>query len=137
CRPAAGHDGVRSPRHHRTGRTGSARCLFRYRGLDSHRPRRAHRRARKQARRSGRVRQAGEQAVKQLAVPYWHVDAFADRPFAGNQAAVMPLETWLPDEVLQAIGEENQFADTAFVVRDDTGAADWELRWFTPACEIR
>ena len=75
--------------------------------------------------------------MKQLAVPYWHVDAFADRPFAGNQAAVMPLETWLPDDVLQAIGEENQFAETAFVVRDETGAADWELRWFTPACEIR
>ena len=72
-----------------------------------------------------------------LALPYSHVDAFADRPFAGNQAAVMPLDAWLPDSVLQAIGEENNFAETAFVVRDDTGAADWELRWFTPACEIR
>lgn len=71
------------------------------------------------------------------ALPYWHVDAFADRPFAGNQAAVMPLDAWLPDTVLQAIGEENNFAETAFVVRDETGAADWELRWFTPACEIR
>jgi predicted PhzF superfamily epimerase YddE/YHI9 len=72
-----------------------------------------------------------------LAVPYWHVDAFADRPFAGNQAAVMPLEEWLPDATLQAIGEENNFAETAFVVRDASGEADWELRWFTPACEIR
>ena len=72
-----------------------------------------------------------------LAVPYWHVDAFADRPFAGNQAAVMPLDEWLPDEVLQAIGAENLFAETAFVVRDHTGAADWELRWFTPEVEIR
>lgn len=71
------------------------------------------------------------------ALPYWHVDAFADRPFAGNQAAVMPLDAWLPDDVLQAIGEENNFAETAFVVKDDTGAADWELRWFTPDCEIR
>jgi predicted PhzF superfamily epimerase YddE/YHI9 len=70
-------------------------------------------------------------------LPYWHVDAFADRPFAGNQAAVMPLDEWFSDEVLQAIGEENNFAETAFVVRDATGAADWELRWFTPACEIR
>ncbi len=70
-------------------------------------------------------------------LPYWHVDAFADRPFAGNQAAVMPLDAWLPDEVLQAIGEENNFAETAFVVPDATGAADWELRWFTPTCEIR
>ena len=72
-----------------------------------------------------------------MKLPYWHVDAFAARPFAGNQAAVMPLNAWLPDETLQAIGEENNFAETAFVVRDETGAADWELRWFTPACEIR
>lgn len=72
-----------------------------------------------------------------MKLPYWHVDAFAERPFKGNQAAVMPLEQWLPDAVLQAIGEENNFAETAFVVRDETGEADWELRWFTPACEIR
>ena len=72
-----------------------------------------------------------------MKIPYWHVDAFASRPFAGNQAAVMPLDNWLPDEVLQAIGEENNFAETAFVVRDETGAADWELRWFTPELEIR
>ena len=72
-----------------------------------------------------------------MKIPYWHVDAFAARAFAGNQAAVMPLDEWLPDAVLQAIGEENNFAETAFVVRDETGAADWELRWFTPSCEIR
>jgi predicted PhzF superfamily epimerase YddE/YHI9 len=72
-----------------------------------------------------------------MRLPYWHVDAFAACPFAGNQAAVMPLDQWLPDEVLQAIGEENNFAETAFVVKDATGEADWELRWFTPACEIR
>ena len=69
-------------------------------------------------------------------IPYWHVDAFASRPFAGNQAAVMPLEAWLPDETLQAIGEENKFAETAFVVRDESGEADWELRWFTPTTEV-
>ena len=72
-----------------------------------------------------------------MRIPYWHVDAFAARPFAGNQAAVMPLEEWLPDATLQAIGEENNFAETAFVVKDATGEADWELRWFTPAMEIR
>ncbi|WP_226698335.1 PhzF family phenazine biosynthesis protein [Qipengyuania flava] len=71
------------------------------------------------------------------ALPYWHVDAFADRPFAGNQAAVMPLENWLDDAVLLAIAEENLFAETAFVVRDTTGEADWELRWFTPTEEVR
>ncbi|WP_370459217.1 PhzF family phenazine biosynthesis protein [Erythrobacter sp. SN021] len=71
------------------------------------------------------------------ALPYWHVDAFADRPFAGNQAAVMPLEDWLDDATLLAIAEENNFAETAFVVRDKSGAADWELRWFTPTEEVR
>ncbi|MCB2087821.1 MAG: PhzF family phenazine biosynthesis protein [Sphingomonadaceae bacterium] len=72
-----------------------------------------------------------------MKLPYWHVDAFADRPFAGNQAAVMPLDEWLDDAVLQAIAEENNFAETAFLVKDASGAVDWELRWFTPTCEIR
>ena len=70
-------------------------------------------------------------------VPYWHVDAFADRAFAGNQAAVMILDSWPEDALLAAIGAENNFAETAFVVKDETGANDWELRWFTPACEVR
>lgn len=70
-------------------------------------------------------------------IPYWHVDAFADRPFTGNQAAVMPLDAWVPDAVLQAIGAENLFAETAFVVPDASGEADWELRWFTPTSEVR
>jgi predicted PhzF superfamily epimerase YddE/YHI9 len=70
-------------------------------------------------------------------LPYYHVDAFADRPFTGNQAAVMPLEAWLDDAVLQAIGEENNFAETAFYIPDASGEADYELRWFTPAVEIR
>lgn len=47
------------------------------------------------------------------------------------------LDRWLPDETLQAIGAENMFADTAFVVPDATGEADWELRWFTPTREVR
>ena len=72
-----------------------------------------------------------------MKLPYWHVDAFASRPFAGNQAAVMPLDEWLPDATLQAIGEENNFAETAFVVRDATGECDWELRWFTPKVEVK
>ena len=69
-------------------------------------------------------------------IPYWHVDAFTASPFGGNQAAVMVLEVWLPDDVLIAIGAENLFAETAFVVRDATGEADWELRWCTPTYEI-
>lgn len=71
------------------------------------------------------------------AIPYWHVDAFATEPFTGNQAAVMVLEEWLPDDVLIAIAEENNFAETAFLLKDTTGKADWELRWCTPTMEIR
>ncbi|MBD2843263.1 PhzF family phenazine biosynthesis protein [Erythrobacter rubeus] len=69
-------------------------------------------------------------------IPYWHVDAFSAEPFGGNQAAVMVLEEWLPDDVLVQIGAENLFAETAFVVRDTSGEADWELRWCTPTYEI-
>ena len=70
-------------------------------------------------------------------VPYWHVDAFAARAFAGNQAAVIELAEWLPDDVMQQIAAENMFAETAFVLRDASEAADWELRWFTPKVEVK
>jgi PhzF family phenazine biosynthesis protein len=64
------------------------------------------------------------------------VDAFADRPFTGNPAAIVPLEReWLPDELLQAIAMENNLSETAFTV-PATGDADYELRWFTPTTEI-
>lgn len=63
------------------------------------------------------------------------VDAFADRPFTGNPAAVMPLESWLPDETLQAIAEENNLSETAFTI-PASGDADYELRWFTPTTEV-
>ena len=71
------------------------------------------------------------------ALPYWHVDAFTDRAFGGNKAAVIPLDDWLDDDLLLAIAAENNFAETAFVVRDASGEADWELRWFTPTEEVR
>jgi PhzF family phenazine biosynthesis protein len=64
------------------------------------------------------------------------VDAFADRPFTGNPAAVMPLEHWLPDDVLQAIAEENNLSETAFTIPAEDDEADYELRWFTPAVEV-
>lgn len=71
-------------------------------------------------------------------LPYWHVDAFADAPFTGNQAAVMPLDQWLPDEMLLAIAAENNFAETAFTVPDsgEDEGADYHLRWFTPTHEV-
>ncbi len=64
------------------------------------------------------------------------VDAFADRPFTGNPAAVMPLEAWLPDDMLQAIAMENNLSETAFTIPAGNGEADYELRWFTPTLEI-
>src|SRR3954454_44877 len=64
------------------------------------------------------------------------VDAFADRPFTGNPAAVMPLEAWLPDEILQAIAMENNLSETAFTIPAEDDEADYELRWFTPAVEV-
>jgi PhzF family phenazine biosynthesis protein len=64
------------------------------------------------------------------------VDAFADRPFTGNPAAVVPLEEWLPDATMQAIAEENNLAETAFTVPAADGEADYELRWFTPTVEV-
>jgi PhzF family phenazine biosynthesis protein len=63
------------------------------------------------------------------------VDAFADAPFTGNPAAVMPLEAWLPDETMQAIAMENNLSETAFTV-PASGDADYELRWFTPTTEV-
>lgn len=63
------------------------------------------------------------------------VDAFADRPFTGNPAAVVPLDAWLPDAVLQAIAQENNLSETAFTV-PASGDADFELRWFTPTVEV-
>ena len=69
-------------------------------------------------------------------LPIVQVDAFADRPFTGNPAAVMPLEEWLPDEILQAIALENNLSETAFTIPDESGEADFELRWFTPGLEI-
>ncbi|MDJ0641185.1 MAG: PhzF family phenazine biosynthesis protein [Erythrobacter sp.] len=70
------------------------------------------------------------------AIPFWHVDAFAARPFCGNQAAVMMLEEWLPDDVLIAIAKENMFSATAFLLRDATQEADWELCWFSRKSEL-
>jgi len=67
-------------------------------------------------------------------IPIYQIDAFTSRVFAGNPAAVCPLETWLPDDVLQGIAAENNLAETAYlIVRDD---GDYDLRWFTPAVEV-
>jgi PhzF family phenazine biosynthesis protein len=63
----------------------------------------------------------------------FQVDAFTTRRFAGNPAAVMPLDSFLEDSVLQDIAAENNLAETAFLVPDD---GDYRLRWFTPNTEV-
>ena len=69
-------------------------------------------------------------------IPFFQVDAFADRPLTGNPAAVMPLTEWLPDEVLLAIAGENNLSETAFTVPSERTDADYDLRWFTPTTEV-
>jgi PhzF family phenazine biosynthesis protein len=65
------------------------------------------------------------------------VDAFSDRPFSGNPAAVIPLDReWLSDEMMQAIAAENNLSETAFTIPAAGGEADYELRWFTPTTEV-
>ncbi len=68
-----------------------------------------------------------------MKLPLYQVDAFTTRVFAGNPAAVVIMDEWLPDGVLQAIAAENNLAETAFVI---PGAEASPLRWFTPAVEI-
>lgn len=63
----------------------------------------------------------------------YQVDAFAERIFKGNPAAIVPLEDWIPDELMQAIAMENNLSETAYFVKTDEG---YHLRWFTPEFEI-
>lgn len=67
-------------------------------------------------------------------IPVFHVDAFTGRPFAGNPAAVCLLSSWLDDEMLRKVSAENNLPATAFLVEQKSG---FELRWFTPQCEIK
>ncbi len=64
----------------------------------------------------------------------WQVDAFAGAPFEGNPAAIVPLEAWLDDGLMQRIANENNLAETAFFI--ETAPGRYQLRWFTPAAEV-
>jgi predicted PhzF superfamily epimerase YddE/YHI9 len=64
------------------------------------------------------------------------VDAFADRPFSGNPAAVLVLDEMPPDGWMRAIAGELNLSETAFVVSEELPDADFRLRWFTPAVEV-
>lgn len=66
-------------------------------------------------------------------LPIYYVDSFTSCQFAGNPAAVVPLEEWLPVETMQSIAAENNLAETAFFVR--TGDR-YHIRWFSPTVEV-
>jgi len=63
----------------------------------------------------------------------YQVDAFSDRVFGGNPAAVLPLQEWLSDELMQKIAIENNLSETAYFVKNENG---FHIRWFTPDFEI-
>ena len=68
-----------------------------------------------------------------MELPLFQVDAFSDRVFGGNPAAVVPLREWPSDQLMQDVARENQLSETAFVRARPEG---WDIRWFTPDCEV-
>ena len=66
----------------------------------------------------------------------YQVDAFTDKLFGGNPAAVVPLKKWLPDLLMQQLAMENNLAETVFFVPSEKKGVDYDIRWFTPALEI-
>jgi PhzF family phenazine biosynthesis protein len=68
-----------------------------------------------------------------MTIPIYQADAFTDKLFGGNPAAVCPLNEWLPDDTLQKIATENNLAETAYFIKIADG---YSLRWFTPELEI-
>lgn len=72
-----------------------------------------------------------------MKLPIIQVDAFASGPFTGNPAAVIPLEAWVEDDLMQKIAMENNLSETAYLVRDEArGEGHYGLRWFTPGVEV-
>jgi len=68
-----------------------------------------------------------------MQLPIYQVDAFTDKLFGGNPAAVIPLKSWLADDLMQRIALENNLSETAFFVPNTDG---FEIRWFTPTVEV-
>src|SRR5688572_9223758 len=68
-----------------------------------------------------------------MPIPLFHVDAFTDRPFSGNPAAVCILPAWREDQWLHAVAAEMNLSETAFLVKNPAG---FDLRWFTPKVEV-
>ncbi len=77
--------------------------------------------------------------MRPVELSLFQIDAFSDRVFSGNPAAVCPLDAWIPDDMMQAIAAENNLAETAFFVAagtEGTGDHSYDLRWFTPTLEV-
>ncbi len=68
-----------------------------------------------------------------MKIPIFQIDTFTSEVFKGNPAAVCPLESWLPDDLMQNIAMENNLSETAFFVKKDEG---FHIRWFTPTTEV-
>jgi PhzF family phenazine biosynthesis protein len=68
-------------------------------------------------------------------LPIFIIDAFADRPFTGNPAAVCPLDAWLPVPTMQAIASEMNLSETVFFAPDPQRGG-FCIRWFTPTREV-
>lgn len=66
----------------------------------------------------------------------YQIDAFANKLFSGNPAAVIPLQHWLEDNLLQTIALENNLSETVYFVPSTSSNADYDIRWFTPAIEV-
>ena len=71
-----------------------------------------------------------------MQIDLYQVDAFTDKVFGGNPAAVCPLSKWLPDETLLNIAAENNLSETAFFVPSNQDGIDYHLKWFTPTIEV-
>lgn len=69
-----------------------------------------------------------------MQLPIYIVDAFTDKLFGGNPAAICPLEKWLPNDVMQNLAFENNLSETAFFVKEDD---NFQIRWFTPTTEVK
>src|SRR4029078_12283298 len=77
--------------------------------------------------------QQAHQKSREMTIPLFHVDAFTDRPFAGNPAAVCLLPSWKEERWLQAVAREMNLSETAFLVQQPD---HFDLRWFTPKVEV-
>jgi len=66
----------------------------------------------------------------------FQIDAFTNKLFSGNPAAVIPLKKWLPEELMQKLAMENNLSETVFFVSSEKKGVDYDIRWFTPELEI-